>query len=183
MIYLKNFEYLKYTYLHRKAFVYTVNKLISDIELKKELLKRAETHDMDKMISYLFCEKKYSSELHRKTAQHHMENDIQKSYYDFVEAVIDYECAGYTKIDKPLNAYDTIQKYSPQHSDELLDVCEKLGIKKSYLNSAELDENAKKFIYSNQDVTEEDILKEILDYATKYPQMCSKELESIKTEL
>ena len=41
----------------------------------------------------------------------------------------------------------------------------------------------KKFIYSNQDVTEEDILKEILDYATKYPQMCSKELESIKTEL
>lgn len=177
---MKNLEYLKYTYLHRRAFVYTVNKLITDIELKKELLKRAEVHDMDKMISYLFREKKQSSELHKKTANHHMENNLTKSYYDFVEAVIDYECAGYTKADKPLNAYDTIKKYSPQHSDELLNVCEKLGIKYSYLNNIELDEKAQEFIYTNIDVTEEDILKEILNYATKYPQKCSKELEIIK---
>lgn len=170
---MKNFEYLKYTYLHRRAFVYTVNKLISNPDLRDALLKRAETHDMDKMISYLFHEKEYSSKLHRSTAPHHMENDSEKSYLDFVEAVIDYECAGYTKPDKPLNAYDTIVKYSPAHSDELLEVCDELGIKFSYQNSSELDENAKTFIYSSDVVTEEDILKEILVYATKYPNECS----------
>ena len=180
MIYLKNFEYLKYTYLHRRAFVYTINKLITDSELKTELLKRSETHDMDKMISYLFCEKKYSSELHKNTAQHHMENNLPKSYYDFVEAVIDYECAGYTKIDKPLNAYDTILKYSPSHSDELLNICEKLGINKSYLNSSELDSEAKKYIYADTEVSEEDILKEINNYAAKHPEKCSKQLEILR---
>lgn len=39
---MKNFEFCAYTYRHRKALVYVINKLITDEALKKKMLARAE---------------------------------------------------------------------------------------------------------------------------------------------
>ena len=159
---MQNFEACKYTYLHRKAFLYTVNKIIKDEVLKEQLIKRAKAHDMDKMMSYLTMSKEDASRIHRRTAKHHMENNLLKTHIDYVEAVIDYECAGYTKPDKPLNAYDTINHYHPKDSIYLLTVCKVLGIDRSYSNVD--DEDAKEYMKQFENVTEEDIYNEIKEY-------------------
>lgn len=131
-----NMPYLKYTYLHRRAFAYVVERLVKDPEDLDEMRRRAAVHDMDKMVYYTLMPKAEASKKHRSAAPHHMENGGRKIYYDFLEAVIDFECAALTKPDKPLNAYDTVLKYGPenypQHMDALMEIMEKLGIAYSY---------------------------------------------------
>lgn len=159
---MKNYNHLVYTFLHRKAILYTIHKLIKDENLKQEMLKRAAIHDLDKAVLYTLIGKKEASVYHRMTAAHHMDNNIPKSYEDYVEAVIDYESAGYTKEDKPLNAYDTVRQYHPKHEEELLKVIRELGIDSSYKNSD--DEDFKNFISIYLPVTEEMVLEEIYTY-------------------
>ena len=53
---MKNLDWNIYTYRHRRAFAYCVSRLIHDPVLKQEMLKRAEVHDMDKMLMYLFLD-------------------------------------------------------------------------------------------------------------------------------
>lgn len=164
-----NGGYLQYTYMHRKAFVFVVNKIVKDEAQKKELLRRAEFHDMDKMLLYTLIEKEASSAYHRKTAAHHMGNSDYKDVFDIMEAVIDYECAGYTKEDKPRNAYDTIMELKPNHSDELLKITSEWGIDKHYLNTPqdeEWQEYSKTIVLP---MTEEVIMREIYGYIFKYP--------------
>ena len=103
---MKNLNWCIYTYRHRRAFEYCVNKLIHDPDLKEEMLKRAKIHDMDKMVMYLFLEQKEAQKIHMMHQPHHLENSLPRTYEDLVETIIDYECAPYTKPDKPLNAYD-----------------------------------------------------------------------------
>ena len=103
---MKNLKWCIYTYRHRRAFEYCVQKYIREPALREEMLRRADVHDMDKMVMYLFMDQKSAQDLHVKTQPHHLENDLPRTYEDYVEAVIDYECAPYTKPDKPLNAYD-----------------------------------------------------------------------------
>ena len=103
---MKNLNWCIYTYRHRRAFEYCVNKLIHDPNLKEEMLKRARIHDMDKMVMYLFLEQKEAQKIHMMHQPHHLENSLPRTYEDLVETIIDYECAPYTKPDKPLNAYD-----------------------------------------------------------------------------
>ena len=107
---MKNFDYCAYTYRHRQAIKYLINKLISNEELKTVMLQRAFIHDMDKMVMYQALDYADAHRIHTQTASHHLTNAIPKSYYDYVEAILDYESAGYTKPDKPLNAYDFIMK-------------------------------------------------------------------------
>lgn len=134
------------------------------------MLKRATIHDMDKMTLYPFFEKDVASAYHRATAPHHIRNTIPKSYYDKVEAIIDYECAGYTKPDKPKNAYDTIHMFlekgsiSEEVGEELLSVCKDLGIASSYLVTEDKEglEEMKKY----DEVSEEMILAEIINYVS-----------------
>jgi hypothetical protein len=83
-----------------------VNKLIHDPNLREEMLRRARIHDMDKMVMYLFMEQKEAQKIHMMHQPHHLENSLPRTYEDLVETIIDYECAPYTKPDKPLNAYD-----------------------------------------------------------------------------
>ncbi len=47
---------------------------------------------------------------------------------DFVQMVVDWECARYTKPDKPLNARDTLDKFYPELKDEVLPVIQELGL-------------------------------------------------------
>lgn len=132
-----NKKYLEYTFMHRKAFLFVVNKLIKNPVDKDIMLIRAKWHDLDKAFLYTLIDKKTASAYHRRTAPHHMEplNETPKDKYDIMEAVFDFECAGYTKEDKPLNAYDTIRKYSYTHTNEMMKVIRELGIAESYRNT------------------------------------------------
>lgn len=164
---MKNLEYCKYTYRHRKAFYYIVNKIITNETVKKEMLIRARFHDLDKMTLYLFLEKKISSSYHRNFSHHHLENNLPKTFYDYLESIIDFECAGYTKPDKPLNAYDTIEKIFKDKIDSniydsLIDILKKYNLNSSY---CVLDDRAGlEYLKKYENVTEEMILYEVLDY-------------------
>lgn len=158
---MRNFDYLQYTYLHRKAFYYTVNKLVKDESDMKEMMARFKRHDMDKMVMYTIMDKKDASHYHRTHQSHHVDNNLKKTYYDYMEMVIDWECAAITKPDKPLNAYDTLHKYYPQLEEQITPILEKFGINMSYVNN---DEEAKKYVEQFTPVTEEDILSDITTY-------------------
>ena len=42
--------------------------------------------------------------------------------------IVDWECARYTKPDKPLNAYETLCKYYPQLKSKLIGIMRELGL-------------------------------------------------------
>jgi len=69
---------------------------------------------------------KLTHKLHRHFSRHHARN--AKTDKDFREMVIDWECARYTKPDKPLNAYDTLYRYYPQLETKILPILKELGI-------------------------------------------------------
>ena len=117
-----NLGAIKYTLEHRKAFKKVEKELLGQNTL------RSLVHDIDKVILYNFLEHKKVKEFHRKTARHHVENNIKKTKADYMEMVIDWECARYTKPDKPLNAYDTVYKIYPDLENEILPILKELKI-------------------------------------------------------
>ncbi len=123
---MKNKEYIEYTYKHRKVVMLLAKKYFSD---NKELLQQVELHDLDKLYTYLFYDKKTASKLHREQTPHHV-NDLEKTYLDYIEMVLDWESARYTKPDKPLNAYDTLYAYYPEMVDVILPILQEMGIAK-----------------------------------------------------
>ncbi len=165
---MKNFEWCQYTYRHRRAFEYCVRKLIKDPALREEMLRRAAIHDMDKMVMYLFMEQKDAQIMHTKTQPHHLENDLPRTYEDLVEAVIDYECAPYTKPDKPLNAYDFTnllmdwKALDEATGSKLIAIMEELGIANS--SSVADDEEGAAYMAQFNEVTEEMINAELIEY-------------------
>ena len=170
---MRNLEWCIYTYRHRKAFEYCVRRYIKEPSLREEMLKRAAVHDMDKMLMYLFMDQKAAQEMHTKTQPHHLENDLPRTYEDFVETVIDYECAPYTKPDKPLNAYDFThllmdwKVLDDETGGRLLSIIKEFGIDNSetYTEDAEGQE----YISNYNDVTEEMIQDELLTYVRNDP--------------
>lgn len=164
---MKNLEYCKYTYRHRRALEYLVNKLIKSEDEKNIMLKRIKKHDMDKMLMYQFLEKENASKLHREYASHHLENNPEKDYFDMLEAIFDYEVAGYTKPDKPLNAYDTIIQYKKDKISDnlfkhLMSILKEFGMDKSY--SVTEDKEGMEYLSQFNEVTEEMIQEELLNY-------------------
>ncbi|MDO4961187.1 MAG: hypothetical protein Q4E57_04950 [Eubacteriales bacterium] len=170
---MKNADWCAYTYRHRKAFEYTAEKLIKDPELKAKMLRRAKVHDMDKLLLYLFTDDQLEAQrIHVSHSAHHLENDLPRTYEDYVETVIDYECAPYTKPDKPLNAWDFANKLlrlgalKPETAEILFGIMHELGIDRSYLLT-ETDPEGIKYLDSIAGpgkVTEEMILLEVLKY-------------------
>ena len=169
---MNNFEFCKYTMLHRMTLKYLVEKRFAFKEMDGNLYDiistRISYHDCDKLFLYQFLDKKSASKLHREVSPHHMENNISKSYIDYLEAVLDYESAGYTKPDKPLNAYDTIcmlynkNKISEEDYTELIRITKELGIDCSYRVSNFMSEMIKFHQFSNNtEITEKDILDTI----------------------
>ena len=171
---MKNFDWCVYTYRHRRAFAYVAEKIIPDGELKREILKRAKVHDMDKMLLYPFYDQKKVQDYHVLHQPHHLESGLGKEYADFVETVIDYECAPYTKPDKPLYAYDFVHKLlrlgyiKKEKAEELFDIMKSFGIACSCdgLKDAEGLAYLKQF----EDVTEEMILLEIFRFIRENPE-------------
>ena len=165
---MKNLEWCKYTYLHRRAFEYCVKKLIVDADLREALLRRARIHDMDKMLMYLFLDQQTAQRLHVETQPHHLENSLPRRYEDYVETVIDYECAPYTKPDKPLNAWDFVRLLvdmgvlDADTAEKLNAIMHALGIDRS--DTVQADKEGLEYIRGLGEVTEEMLYEEILRY-------------------
>lgn len=163
-----NLDYLCYTYMHRKAFEFVVRKLFTGKSELNIMLLEAKEHDLDKSLLYTMISKQAASEYHRSTCNHHMENELPKSDFDILAAVVDYECAGYTKPDKPRNAYDTVMEFKPTNSDRLIAKMEELGIAKHYLNTP-YDPAWTAFKRDIHPPTDENIMAEIYWYINRYP--------------
>lgn len=165
---MKNFEWCVYTYKHRIAFEYVARKHIKDEELLEKMLKRRKYHDLDKQLMYQFLDWKTCIDYHVMHEPHHLDNDMDKSFEDLVETVIDFESAPYTKPDKPLNAYDFVHKLveweliSKERAKDLYEIMHELGIDSSY--DITKDANCQEFVNSIGEITEEMILLEIMDY-------------------
>ena len=165
---MRNLEWLRYTYLHRRAFEYCARRLIREPGLREALLRRARIHDMDKMVMYLFFDQEVAQALHVQTQPHHLENQLPRTREDLVEAVIDYECAPYTKPDKPLNAYDftrllmDMKALDEKTGSALMEIMRDLGID----NSSSVDDDAagRALFAGYGEISEELLLEEILTY-------------------
>ena len=154
---MKNEDYIEYTYKHRKIVIYLANKYYKD---NKELLDKVKLHDLDKLFMYLFYEKEDASNIHRDLISHH-QNKIIKDKLDYMEMVLDWESARYTKPDKPLNAYDTLYRFYPGLEEHILPILKELGIDKP---SLPMEDDVWEYTQSIVNVSKEDIKNEIIEY-------------------
>ena len=152
---MKNFEHIKYTFKHRKIVMLLAEKYFGN---NQELLEQVKAHDLDKMYMYLFYDKKDASNIHRDKTVHH-ENELEKTELDYIEMVLDWESARYTKPDKPLNAYDTLVNYYPQMTDVILPILKKMGIAESGL---EMDQDILEAAKQLDNTSEEDVVSELV---------------------
>lgn len=154
---MKNIEHIKYTYKHRLIVMKLAEKYFKD---NKELLERMKYHDIDKLFLYLFYDKKAVSKLHRDLSSHH-ENELEKTKLDYMEMVLDWESARYTKPDKPLNAYDTLVRFYPGMTNEILPILKEIGIDKPNLP---MDKEILELAKQIDEINEEELLNELISY-------------------
>lgn len=111
---------IRYTLAHRKAFR----------KVEKELFRhntiRGWLHDLDKIFLYLFLSRDTVRIFHRNHSRHHEKK--AHTHEDYVQMVIDWECARFTKPDKPLNARDTLERFYPNLKEQVLPIIEELGL-------------------------------------------------------
>ncbi len=154
-----NIDKLLYTYKHRKIVTFLAKKYSKD----KKLLEQLKKHDMDKLYLLLFYEKKDIEDVHRNLSSHH-DNDLPKTELDYMEMVLDWESASYTKPDKPLNAYDTLYKFYPNLEKEIMPILKKWKIDYS---TREFDQDVMEYTETLKDADEDDVKKELIDYIKK----------------
>lgn len=87
-------------------------------------------HDVDKIILYIFYEKNIVTNLHRNTTSHHVDFKAVGSltYENMLDAILDWECARFTKPDKPLTARETLKQYYAKHTAQMEPVLVQLGL-------------------------------------------------------
>ena len=119
----ENEGYIFYTEKHRKACLYLAEKYVKEGLMPPEIIDRMKVHDVDKLSLYMIMDKMSAQKKHQDTQAHHFGNSIIKTDLDYMEAVIDWESARYTKPDKPLNAYDTLYKFYPEYEKYDVDTC------------------------------------------------------------
>lgn len=119
---MKNIEFIKYTWEHKKAFL-KVEKLV-----RGHITLRGLLHDLDKLILYPFLDQVTVNTMHRKYMGHHLRTFKNHTIKDYEEAIIDWECARYTKPDKPLNARETMKKFYSEFEKELIPILDKFGL-------------------------------------------------------
>ena len=156
---MKNIEKLIYTYKHRKIVLMLAKKYYN----KKELLEQLEKHDLDKMFLLLLFEKSVIKNIHRSISSHH-DNDIPKTDLDYIEMILDWESARYTKEDKPLNAYDTLVKYYPHLQGKILPLLKQMNLDKS---NTKKEKDILEYARLLDSTTEEDVKEELIQYIKK----------------
>lgn len=119
----ENKGYQLYTIRHKQAF------MAIEYVLTGNITPAGASHDTDKLLLYGILSKKDSSNIHRKYSTHHIEN--ARNDQDRLYSIIDYECARFTKSDKPLNAFDTVYKYHPDYIEVLNPILIKYGLDSS----------------------------------------------------
>lgn len=115
----KNFTY---TWAHKKAFLKVEKQLLGKNTLAGYL------HDVDKLFLYLIFDKKKTGELHRKYSRHHQTSKHKSKLKYQIQTIIDYECSGLTKKDKPYGAREFVTSVCPELKEEYLPVVEMLGL-------------------------------------------------------
>jgi hypothetical protein len=120
---MKRLNHIIYTLRHKYYFLVVEKKLTGKISWL------GLTHDLDKLLMYIFfpISLKKISKIHRLNSYHHINSKI-KSEKNYIQMVIDWECARFSKKDKPLNARNTLNKYYIEHSDVILPIIEKLKL-------------------------------------------------------
>lgn len=94
---------------HKKAFMEVRN---SNIFLTENIsFMRAIMHDTIKIFTTLIFGDKIATQLHRRFAGHH--KGVNMNFEQKVEAFCDWECARFTKPEKPLNGEETWKQYYP----------------------------------------------------------------------
>ena len=94
---------IKYTGKHKLAFL----KVEKELRGKNTL--GGYFHDVDKLLMYIIgIPKKLAHKIHVATAPHHERNGRIKRP---LHAIIDWECARFTKPDKPLTAREFYESY------------------------------------------------------------------------
>lgn len=111
----ENLNAINYTKAHRKSYKNVEKQLLGHNTW------RSLVHDLDKVILYNFLPFEKVKNFHRKTARHH-KNNLKKNRNDYIDMIIDWECARFTKPDKPLNAYDTLYKFYPEFEEQILPI-------------------------------------------------------------
>lgn len=109
----ENLNAIRYTNAHRKAYRMVEKQLLGHNTW------RGIVHDLDKTVLYNFFPFQTVKNFHRKTARHH-KNNLKKTKNDYIDMIIDWECAHLTKPDKQLNAYETLNKFYPEYEDKIL---------------------------------------------------------------
>lgn len=155
---MENENHIKYTYIHRKIVIYLANKYVK--KDKEKILKQIKKHDIDKLFMYLFYSKKDVSRFHRELSSHH-ENDIEKTEIDYIEMVLDWESARYTKPDKPLNAYDTLYKYYPNLENKIMPILNEFGINQTNLP---MEKDVVEYANTIKNITMLQIKREMKEY-------------------
>lgn len=118
----------KYTWSHKRAF-WRIERQVLGHHTWRGLI-----HDADKlcllypMAFVLGRDKKWVQAIHRKRNRHHVECPKDKKRPDYIEMIIDWECARYTKPDKPLDAYDTMKQFYPQMTPIILPLLKELNL-------------------------------------------------------
>lgn len=120
-MFTKNQRYkIRYSLEHRKAFLALEKKLLGKNTIRGYL------HDVDKIILYHFLPTEFVHTCHQWWSKHHERR--AKTHDDFIQMAIDWECARFTKPDKPLDAYDTLYKFYPHMEDKILPILKELNI-------------------------------------------------------
>lgn len=128
---------IKNNYVH---FYYTWRHYMAFLKVQRNLLgySKYKFHDWDKLILYLlipFVKSKTISNWHRKYSKHHPTFNrngerIMKpaNKVKWTEAIIDWECSRLTKVDKQLNAIETLYKYYPEYKDNVIPLLKDLNL-------------------------------------------------------
>lgn len=117
-----NIAKIKYTTAHRKAFRQVERQLLGYNTV------RSLFHDLDKVILCAILPKKaynWIADFHRNNSRHHRKAITRD---DYIQVIIDWECARITKPDKPLNAKQTLDAYYPELTDVITPLLEELKL-------------------------------------------------------
>lgn len=79
-------------------------------------------HDLDKVFLYLYCNDISDVQaIHRKNTSHHIEGRRidELTPNRIINAIIDWECARFSKKDKPLNARQTLSRFYSSYASTI----------------------------------------------------------------
>lgn len=116
------YKHIPYTWKHKIAFIQVEKRLTGKIRFKSYF------HDMDKVILFVLSplcgyHEWTINKFHRNHSTHH---DVIGT--DYLSMMIDWECARFTKPDKPLNARETMEKYYPNLRGNIEPLLEKYNL-------------------------------------------------------